>query len=84
MLTVTNLQRRIDSSLRKASHNLPIEIRTGETPRWMSHGPQPSPPDLVTKDPRLRILETPVIGTASLGPVTALVRRMRFVRAAAH
>ena len=49
----------------------------------MSHGLRPSPPDLATEDPRLRILEIHVLGRLTQVPVTALVRRMRFVRAAA-
>src|SRR5215216_1505832 len=50
------------ASLRKASRSLPIAGRTGETPRWMSHGPQPSPPDHATEDRGLRILETLALG----------------------
>ena len=48
--------------------------------RWMNHGLQPSQPDLAKEGLRLRILETFLTGSASLGTVIALVRRIRFVR----
>ena len=49
----------------------------------MNRDQQPAPPGPATEDPVLRILETPLLGRLPLGTVTALVRRIRFVRAGA-
>ena len=46
-------------------------------------GLQPFQPDLAKEGLGLRILETPLLGRLHSGTVTALVSRMRLVRAAA-
>ena len=71
------------ASLQKVSHSPPNVIQREEMLRRRSHGQRPSQPDLETKDQMLQILETPLLGSAALSTVTALVRRMRFVLAAA-
>jgi hypothetical protein len=70
------------ASLQKVSHSPPNVIQREEMPRRRSHGQRPSQPDLETKDQMLQILETPLLGRQH-STVTALVRCMRFVLAAA-
>jgi hypothetical protein len=70
------------ASLQKVSHSPPNVIQREEMLRRRSHGQRPSQPGLETKDQMLQILETPLLGRQH-STVTALVRCMRFVLAAA-
>src|SRR5689334_10478976 len=54
------------SFLQKLSHNLPDVIQREEMLLQMSHGQQPSQPDLAIKDPKLQILEIPSQGQQHL------------------